>query len=278
MTWSIVTDSSCDYQIDRDIPDNISIAEVPFIISVGSKDYVDTPDLDVSAMLDDMDACKEASRTACPAPGAWYELFEKTDCTIAVTISSNLSGSYNSAVSARDMVLEKYPEKKIFILDSLSAGSVLSMYVELAIELIEKGHGFEEVILGLEGFAKERHTIFALASFNNLVKNGRVSKLSGFIAGKLGIWGIGIASPQGTIIVKSKTRGIPHVLSAFIDDMKENGFKGGYVIISHCRNHELAQELRKKIVELWESTKVKILETGGLCSFYAEKRGMIVAY
>lgn len=205
-------------------------------------------------------------------------IFEQADCTIAVTISANLSGSYNSAMTARDMILEKHPEKKVFILNSRSAGSALTMYVEKAIELIENGCNFDAIVNELQELLKKKNTIFALASFNNLVKNGRVSKLSGLIAGKLGIWGIGIASDEGTIIVKSKTRGIPRVLASFIEDMKENGFKGGYVVISHCQNHELAKELHSQIVKIWKNTKVKILPTGGLCSYYAEKKGMIVAY
>jgi fatty acid-binding protein DegV len=152
------------------------------------------------------------------------------------------------------------------------------MYAEKIVELIEEGNDFDQVVFKVEEYAKERNTIFALASFSNLVKNGRVSKLSGFIAGKLGIWGIGVASDIGTIIVKTKTRGIGKVLGAFITDMKENGFAGGYVIISHCQNLELAEKLREKIVELWNNTKVKILSTGGLCSYYAERRGLIVSY
>ena len=278
MKWSIITDSSCDFVADKKIPEYIKLAEVPFVISVGKNDYVDTPDLDVNVMLDDMDSCSEASRTSCPSPGAWYELFEQADQIIAITISANLSGSYNSAMTARKMILDKYPEKKIFILNSLSAGSVLTMYVEKTIELIEKGYDFDDVVSILQKTLKHKHTVFALASFNNLVKNGRVSRLSGFIAGKLGIWGIGIASEEGTIVVKTKTRGLPRVISAFLEDMKENKFEGGYVVISHCQNLELAHNLRDHILELWKNSKVKILATGGLCSYYAERKGLIVAY
>ena len=278
MKWNIIADSSCDYVAGADAPEDIRIAEVPFVINIGGKEYVDSADLDVAAMVDDMESSPEASRTSCPAPGDWYEHFEQADCTIAVTISANLSGSYNSAVSAQEMLLEQHPEKKVFILNSRSAGSVLAMYVEKARDLIRSGCNFEAVVAQLEAYAKDRHTVFALASFHNLVKNGRMSRLSGFIAGKLGIWGIGIASPEGTIKVKSKVRGMKHVLAAFIDDMKENGFKGGDVVISHCQNPELAAQLKENIQNLWAQAKVKILATGGLCSYYAERRGMIVSY
>lgn len=278
MKWSIITDSSCDYILDRQLPENIKLAEVPFIITVGQRDYVDTPDLDVGPMVDDMETCPEASRTSCPSPGAWYELFEEADCVIGVTISANLSGSYASAMTAREMLLDKYPEKKVYILDSKSAGSALAAFVEEAVQRIEAGETFDEIVTALEASRDRMNTIFALASFNNLVKNGRVSKLSGFIAGKLGIWGIGVASPEGTIIVKEKTRGKKKILAAFVDDMRENGFAGGYVIISHCQNQEYAELLRDAVLKNWPNSTVKFLPTGGLCSFYAERRGMIVCY
>ena len=278
MKWNIIADSSCDYVAGAEVPADVRVAEVPFVVSIGDKDYVDTADLDVAAMVDDMESSPAASRTSCPAPGDWYEHFEQADHTIAVTISANLSGSYNSAISAQEMILEKHPEKKIFVLNSRSAGSALAMYVQKAMELIRSGCDFEAVVARLEAYAAERKTVFALASFHNLVKNGRMSRLAGFVAGKLGIWGIGIASPEGTIKVKSKVRGVKRVLQEFIDDMKENGFKGGEVVISHCQNAELAGQLKEKILELWASAKVQILTTGGLCSYYAERKGLIVSY
>ena len=278
MKWSIVTDSSCDLNVNEPISPMAQLDEVPFVMNIDGKDYVDTADLDVAGMVDAMEACAQASRSSCPAPGEWYAKFEKADHIIAITISHNLSGSYNSAMAAREMILEQHPEKKIFVLDSLSAGSVLAMYALKAAELIEKNLHFDDIVDRLKAYAAQRHTVFALASFNNLVKNGRVSKLKGFIAGKLGIWGIGVASPEGTIQVKNKLRGIPRVLNSFIEDMKENGFKGGDVVISHCQNEDLAGKLKAKILEEWSNSRVRLLSTGGLCSYYAERKGMIVGY
>ena len=239
---------------------------------------MDTKPLDIENLLTHMETCPTASHTSCPSPGNWYETFEQAQQIIAITISAKLSGSYNSAMTAREMILEKTPEKKIYVLDSRSAGSALTMYAEKAAELIEGGADFHTVVSGLEEYRKHRHTIFALSSFNNLVKNGRISKAVGFIVGKLGIWGIGIGSQEGGIIVKNKMRGIQKVIGSFLADMKEHAFAGGYVVISHCQNLELAAKLRDKIQETWHSAKVKILETGGLCSYYAERNGLIVAY
>lgn len=278
MKWSIVTDSSCDLNCLENTSWDVRLAEVPFTLRIGQRDFVDTRSLDVAEMLDAMENCPEASFSACPAPGAWQALFEEAENTIAITISGNLSGSYNSAVAARQMVLDEHPEKKIFILDSRSAGSALAMYAEKAAQWISEGCGFDAVTARLEEYAAARHTVFALASFSNLIKNGRMSRLAGLIAGKLGIWGIGVASEDGKIVVKGKTRGGQHILHAFLKDMKEHDFDGGEVVISHCQNQEMAERLRDAVLEQWPQAKVKLLPTGGLCSYYAERRGMIVAY
>ena len=103
-------------------------------------------------------------------------------------------------------------------------------------ELIHHGKHFEDICSTLQELVVSTHTVFALSSFDNLVKNGRVSKLAGFVAGKLGLWGIGIASPQGTISIKAKVRGTQKALAAIVADMKERAYAGGPVLISHCLN------------------------------------------
>ncbi len=278
MKWNIITDSSCDMDFSGYSHPDIKIAKVPFVITINHTDYVDDDSLDVDNMLDIMEAAPEAGKSACPSPGTWYEYFEQADCSVAITISSALSGSYNSAVAAKGMIEEAYPDKKIYILDSLSTGPVLGMYVEKLTELIESGLDFDNVVERIKEYASERHTIFALNSFGNLIKNGRMSRLSGFIAGVFGIWGVGVASDKGTVDVKTKTRGIKKIISCFIEDMQENGFKSGSVVISHCHNFEFASVLKDRIMEIWENAIVQIMPTIGLCSFYAERRGIILGY
>ena len=130
MKWNIITDSSCDmFGFDKE-HENIVFSSVPFTISVGDENFVDDRNLDVDGMIDSMDACAEASHTACPSPHAWQEKFEQEGNVIAITISSKLSGSYNSACAAKDMVLEEQPNKKIDVIDSRSAGSELVLLVK----------------------------------------------------------------------------------------------------------------------------------------------------
>ena len=278
MRWNIVTDSSCDlppvYGQDGCIP----VSSVPFIISVGEKDFVDDAALDPVAMLDAMEQSKEASHTSCPAPQRWMEEFEKADQSIAITISSQLSGSMKSAEIAKEMVLESNPEKKIAVLDSFSTGPELALCVKRIQEMIQAGWEFERVVAAAKLVLLRTHIAFALSSFDNLVKSGRMSKIVGFIARKLNMWGIGIGNEAGKIAIKGKTRGSFSALSMLIDDMKERGFGGDAAIISHCQNRKLAEKLEAKIRELWPQCEVNILATRGLCSYYAERGGLILAY
>ena len=186
MKWNIVTDSSCDLFPAALQGGEVQISSVPFVISVGDRDFVDDETLNTAEMLDAMEHCRQASHTSCPSPQGWLEQFEKADFCIAITISSNLSGSMNSAVLAKEMVLERYPEKKIAVLDSRSTGPEIVICVERICDLIEAGADFEKVVSEAETLLRDTHIVFALSSFDNLVKNGRMSKMAGFLANKLG--------------------------------------------------------------------------------------------
>lgn len=278
MKWNIVADSSCDLRSADIACDETGFSTVPFILNIEGKDYVDTEDMDVLEMLAAMESAKEASHSACPSPATWADEFEKSENTLAITISSNLSGSYNSALAARDLVLADHPEKNIHILDSRSTGPETALCIKKIAQLIKEGHPFDKVRADAQKFLDEMHTSFALCSFDNLVKNGRMSRFTGFVARKLGMWGIGIASEEGTIVVQGKSRGSQKALALIIDDMIERGFKGGIAAISHCQNLEMAQRLKAAITERWNSARVTILETRGLDSYYAERGGLIVAF
>lgn len=278
--WNIITDSSCDIKSLENITDNkdISYKSIPFIMTVDDKDYVDSDDLNVSELVDAMEKSTKVSRTSCPAPQEWADAFEKEGYAIAITISKNLSGSYNSAGVAKDMVLEKNPEKKIAIINSLSAGPSLIILVKKACEYIEQGLDFDTVERKLEEDARTCNIVFALCSYTNLIKNGRMSPFAGFVAKKLGFWGVGIASDEGEIVVKSKVRGAKKALVEIVKDMEERRVPQECVIISHCQNEEVAMQIKEAVLSKWSNITVEVHENRGLCSYYAEKNGLMVAY
>lgn len=278
MNWNIITDSSCDLLPSTSPDGRIRLTSVPFTIRIGERDFVDDEHLDTLEMLSAMDHERSAGHTSCPTPDAWLAQFEQADCAIAITISSQLSGSMNSALAARDMALEKDPDKKIVILDSLSTGPEVLLCVKEIERLIRQGLAFDDIAAHARNFLQKTKILFALSSFDNLIKNGRIHRLTGMLAKALGIWGIGSGSDEGKIVFESKARGAKKVVHTLVSTMKEHGFIGGNVAISHCDNLALAQTLKNSILDIWENTSIEILPTRGLCSYYAERGGLIVSY
>ena len=272
MKWNIVTDSSCDLLPEQSSDGLIRLASVPFAICVGAQTFVDDENLNHAAMMDAMERERGASRTACPAPGDWLAEFEKGELTFAITISSQLSGSMNSALAARDMALERWPEKRIAVLDSRSTGPELVLCVEEIERLIRSGLDFDAIVEQATQFLQRTKILFALSSFDNLVKNGRMGKVTGFVARALGMWGIGGGSEEG------KTRGEQRVLELLTATMRDKGFHGYKAAISHCDNTNMAWKLRARILELWPAADVSVLPTRGLCSYYADRGGLIVSF
>lgn len=279
MVWNIVADSSCDLQ-KLECPNGeheIHFYTVPFVITVGKKDYRDDGSIVIDDLLHDMEISKEASYTSCPSPGAWLEHFSKEGNTIALTISGELSGSYNSANSAKDLLLGQEPDRNIAIINSVSTGPGMIMLMQNIVQNIQKNKSFQEVMDEAQQLNERKKTIFALSSFNNLVKNGRMSPIVGFVAQKLNFWGIGMATEIGQIAIIGKVRGGKKALQAISRNIREN-LSVRKVIISHCKNQQLAEELQNEIRAAFLDVAVEIYETQGLCSYYAERNGLIIAY
>ena len=277
MKWMIVTDSSCDLKTLEGQNEDLGFETVPFVMDVDGREFVDEPDLNVTELVDAMEKA-DKSHSACPSPGTWRKHFEKADRVIAFTISGRLSGSYNSAVAGKNMVLEEYPGKQIEVIDSLSTGPKLVMLAQNAACQIQEQIPFEAVCASCRELAHSVRTIFTLSSFHNLVQNGRVSKIAGFIAGKLGIRVIGVGSDEGEIQLKELVRGEKGTLKHILKDMEENGYRGTPMTVSHCMNESMAQTLKDMICARWQEAKVQLLPTRGLDSYYAERSGLIICY
>lgn len=278
MIWHIVGDTSCDLFTLDGGEGVFDFATIPFTIRIADKEYIDDESVSTEEILKANETHSDIAQTACPSPEAWREKFAAPGPVVAFTISSALSGSYNSACAARRMLQEEDPGKQIAVIDSRATGPEEAMLIMKARELILAGKSFEEVEAALVKAAADIHEIFALASYRNLIKNGRLSRLKGFIAGHLGIWGIGIASDEGEIAMRGMIRGDRIMVRFMVDEIKKIGLAGKEVWISHCKNPECAALLKKQLESVFEGIRVILLETRGLDSFYAERRGLIVGF
>ena len=269
-----MVDSSSDMvELEKD-----SFALAPLKIITNEKEFVDNNELDVKQMVTYLEKYNGKSGTACPSVGDWLNAFEGGKYIFCVTITSRLSGSYNSACLAKKEFEEQNTGAKVFIIDSLSAGPKLRMIAECLERLIAKGKKFEQICIEITDYAKRIGTLFVLESLKNLANNGRVNATVAKIAGILGIRAIGTASQLGEIELLHKSRGEKKALISTLNYMEKMNYKGGKVSISHCFNLDAAKELKRLIAEKYPDAETDINPTRGLCSFYAEKGGLIVGF
>ena len=270
----IVADSSSDIvKMNK-----VAFSSAALKIITSNKEYIDNDELNVEAMIDDLEKNKEKITTACPSTADWLDAFNGGKYIFCITITSNLSGAYNSALLAKKEYLEKNPEAKVYVIDSLSTGPECKLIAEKLEELIVSGKDFEEISAEINEYKKNTHLLFMLESVKNLKNNGRVSPLLAKIIGVLGIRLVGKASDEGTLEVLSKVRGENHSIGTIISHMKAHNFNGGKVRISHCRNESYALKLKEKILETYKNTEIEIYKAKALCSFYAENGGLLIGF
>lgn len=270
----IVADSSANLM---QMP-SVTFDDAPLKIITAEKEFVDDRTLDLEAMIDYFGGYKGKSQTSCPNPDDWMRAFGDADEIYCVTITSGLSGSYNAACIARDMYQEANPGRRVYVIDSLSAGPELTLIAEKLEQLILEEKTFEEICSIMPGYINNTGLLFSLESLNNFAANGRVSPAVAKIAGVLGIRIVGKASDAGTLEPTDKCRGEAKAIKTIFKHLKENGLLNGKVQIAHCRNKNAANTLKAMIEAELPNVQVRIGKNLGLCSYYAERGGLLVGY
>ena len=273
-TVKIVADSSANLMELN----TVAFQSAPLKIITAQREFVDDQSLDLGDMLRFFETYKGRSQTSCPNPEDWLTAFGDAEDIFCVTITSGLSGSYNSATAAKGLYEAEHPGRRVFVIDSLSAGPELTLIVEKLEELILEGKTYEEICNYMPQYQKKTGLFFMLESLKNFAANGRVSPTVAKIAGVLGIRIVGKASEHGTLEPTDKCRGEAKSLSTIVKRLKESGLETGKVFLAHCWNESGAKKLANLIREALPEVTVKIGINLGLCSYYAEKGGILVGY
>lgn len=270
----IVADSSCDLTELEGV--NFGVA--PLKIITAEKEYNDDLNLNVEEMVTELKAYRGKSTTSCPNTADWLETFGDAKYIFCVTISGNISGSYNAALMAKEVYEQEHPERKVFILNSFSAGPEITMIILKLRELILSGQEFQDVCKKIEKYSKKTGLFFILQSMQNFANNGRISPAVAKVAGLLGIRVIGRASDVGDLQPLDKCRGEKKSFATVIQRLKDYGFNGKKASIAHCLNGDEAKILSHDILVHFPEAEITIHKLRGLCSFYAESGGLLIGF
>ncbi len=283
MKIQIAVDSSSDLVNDSIKIPGVEFAVVPLTINVDGTTYVDDETMNTEKMLQHLSQTKGKTNSSCPSVQDWADVFSRADVTFAVCLSSKLSGTYNSAVQAADLVMTEQPGKKVIVFDSQLTAGTLSLTVDNLTKLIAQALPIDTIMQKTTEFLNKQRLLFSLSNFDTLVKTGRMNKLVGVAVSALGIRAIA-RGLNGEIKVIDKVRGEVGAIERMVKQMEKikpefPDLPDAKVIISHCLNEKGAEQMKTLIMQTYKNvTSVKISDTRGLCSFYANKGGLILSF
>lgn len=278
MSVKIVADSSCD--LNEDLEKELGITLVPLTLQIGNNSYRDDENLDVKAMIKEMAECPTSPRTACPSPQDFIKAYEGPESVFAVTLSSALSGSYESAMLAKKILMESAEDKFVHVFDSFSASIAETLISIKIFELAKKNYDNLQIVEKVNEYIKNMKTYFLLESLENLMKNGRLGKVKGRIASLLNIKPVMGATDDGNINLVESVRGYQRAFMRFVEIIGEQGEKleEKVIGIAHVNCRERAEEFKRELMKRYKFKDIIIVETAGLSSIYANQGGIIVAF
>lgn len=276
MSFKIVVDSCC--ELPEEYLQDPGFEIVPLELEVGEYRVTDDEHFDQAEFLKRVAEYPKCPKSACPSP----EKFREAYCTEAehvyvITLSSHLSGSYNSAVLGMNLYREKYGKKQIHVIDSESASCGETQIARKLVELEEQGVPFEEIVKQIEEFRSNVHTYFVLDNLETLRKNGRLTGVKALVASTLSIKPI-MAGDKGNIVQRGQSVGMKKALRRMAEIVLEEAgdTKDRVLMITHCNAPERAETVKKLLMEKAEFKDCLIMDTRGVSSMYANDGGVIV--
>lgn len=278
MSYKVVIDS-CGELLDEWKQDP-RFESVALTLSVDGVNIIDDETFDQADFLKRVAECPECPKSACPSPERYMRAFDcEAEHVYAVTLSAELSGSYNSAVLGKNLLQEDHPDRQIHIFNSKSASVGQTLIAMKIQECEEAGLPFEQVIETVDAYIEQQHTFFVLDNLETLRKNGRLSKVKALVASALKIKPVMGSTEEGAICQLDQARGMNKALVKMAQIIVEKTADSGQktLAISHCNCHERAILLKNALEERMPIKKIVILDTAGVSSMYANDGGVIVA-
>ena len=278
MSYKIVIDS-CGELLEQWKQDE-RFESVQLTLTVGSENIIDDETFDQADFLQKVAACQECPKSACPSPESYRKAFDcEAEHIYCVTLSAELSGSYNSAVLGASLLHEEKKGVQIHVFNSCSASIGQTLIAMKIAQCEDAGLPFEDVVSVVNKYIEEQHTFFVLENLETLRKNGRLSRVKALVATALKIKPIMGSTPEGTICQLDQARGMNKALVKMVDKIVEvtENSENKILAISHCNSPKKANMLKEAIQEKLKLADIVVLDTAGVSSMYANDGGIIVA-
>ena len=278
MKYKIVVDSCC--ELPEKFRDNEKFESIPLVLTVEGEDIIDDATFDQASFLKKVADSPNCPKSSCPSPERYMKAYEcEAEHIYAVTLSAELSGSYNSAILGKNLFQEEHPDVKVHVFNSRSASIGETLIALKIVECEEAGLPFEETVAVVEKYIETQHTFFVLENLETLRKNGRLGLVKGLVASALKIKPVMGSTDEGTICQLGQTRGMNKALVKMVDFIiqKTTDSENKVLSISHCNCPERAEILKEAILERMKLKDIIILDTKGVSSMYANDGGVIVA-
>ena len=282
MKSTIIVDSASDITVqalnEAASSEGISLSHVPLNLQIGEKVYVDDEELNLDEFIAHMESSPVAVKTSAPSPSLFFDKFGMSENIFVVTLSSKLSATYQSAMTAKDMYIEEYGKKFIHVFDSLTASIGQGVIAIKIAELLKKDLPGTEIIEEVNTFIKGMRTYFIIDKFDNLVKTGRINPYVAKVASLLNMKPI-CGDQDGEIKMLAKARGYNKALTKLITMIKENtpDIETRTIGISHVKALDKAMELKNEFIKHLNPKNVVIQESRGVITTYANRGGVVIA-
>ena len=276
MSYKIIADSCCEFP--REYEKDERYQNVPLELMVEEEVIVDDETFDQADFLKKVAASPKCPKSACPSPEKYMEAYRtEAENVFVFTLSSKLSGSYNSAELGKKLYLEKFGKKNIYVCDSQSASCGETQLAMKAAQWSEEGLPFEEICRKLSQYRDHMNTYFVLDNLETLRKNGRLSGVKALVASTLSIKPV-MGAVEGVIIKEDQARGVNKALTKMCDYAQKNikDPEGKTAVVAHCNNRERAEFVKEEVKKLLKVKDIIITETNGVSTLYAAQGGIIM--
>lgn len=278
MDYQLIVDSCVDFNEDV-FPQKDKVVRIPFKINIDGEEFIDE-NLDLEMLRAKMKASKENISSSCPSPHDFLEAYKKSPVNFVVTITKKASGTYQSAMIAKDMLKDAGLDNEVYVFNSLAASAGETLVAMKIVELIDAGNDVATVVEKTNAYIENVATLFLPVSINNLQKSGRIVGLKAAISKLLKIIPIVGADETGEIVLKKMTRGDKQSLETLYELVEEEAVNQGdnYLGISHVNNLDKALKIKETIEERFSFKDIFIFETGGLSTIYADDGGIVLGF